>query len=93
VVPVKNAVLMQIQELGRVHQETSSGNGQPLSHSYSTKSLLNQRQCQKRLNWAKEKKNWTVAQWSKFLLGFALHLQIKVPEFGGRVEKHRIQLA
>jgi len=42
-----------------------------------------------RLNWAK--KNWTVAQCSKFLLGFALHLQIKVPEFEGRVEKHSFQ--
>ncbi len=27
--------------------------------------LLNHRQCQRRLAWAKEKKNWTVAQWSK----------------------------
>ncbi|KAJ8375437.1 hypothetical protein SKAU_G00060170 [Synaphobranchus kaupii] len=31
------------------------------------KPLLNQRQRQKRLTWAKEKKNWTVAQWSKVL--------------------------
>ncbi len=29
------------------------------------KPLLNQRQRQRRLTWAKEKKNWTVAQWSK----------------------------
>ncbi len=29
--------------------------------------LLNHRQCQRRLTWAKEKKNWTVAQWSKVL--------------------------
>ena len=31
------------------------------------KPLLNQRQRQKRLTWAQEKKDWTVAQWSKVL--------------------------
>ncbi|KAI2664493.1 Transposable element Tc3 transposase [Labeo rohita] len=31
------------------------------------KPLLNHRQCQRRLTWAKEKKKWTVAQWSKVL--------------------------
>ena len=31
------------------------------------KPLLNQRQHQKRVTWAKEKKDWTVAQWSKVL--------------------------
>ncbi len=31
------------------------------------KPLLNHRQCQRRLTWAKEKNNWTVAQWSKVL--------------------------
>uniref|UniRef100_A0A9J7Y3N1 Transposase Tc1-like domain-containing protein n=1 Tax=Cyprinus carpio carpio TaxID=630221 RepID=A0A9J7Y3N1_CYPCA len=31
------------------------------------KPLLNHRQCQRCLTWAKEKKNWTVAQWSKVL--------------------------
>ncbi|KAI4879239.1 hypothetical protein NFI96_012125, partial [Prochilodus magdalenae] len=29
------------------------------------KPLLNKRQCQKRLNWAKDKKDWTAAEWSK----------------------------
>ncbi len=33
----------------------------------ATKPLLNQRQRQKHLTWAVEKKNWTVAQWSKVL--------------------------
>ncbi|CAJ0946817.1 unnamed protein product [Ranitomeya imitator] len=32
------------------------------------KPLITNKQCQKRLTWAKEKKNWTVAQWSKLLL-------------------------
>ena len=31
------------------------------------KPLLNQRQRQRRLTWAKDKKDWTVAQWSKVL--------------------------
>ncbi len=33
----------------------------------ATKPLLKPKQRQKRLTWAKEKKNWTVAQWSKVL--------------------------
>lgn len=31
------------------------------------KPLLNKKQCAKRLAWAKEKKNWTVGQWSKVM--------------------------
>ncbi len=46
---------------------------------------------QRRLTWAKEKKNWTVAQWSKVLFqmrtSFVFHLETKVLESGGRVEK------
>uniref|UniRef100_A0A9J7Y7G8 Insertion element IS150 protein InsJ-like helix-turn-helix domain-containing protein n=1 Tax=Cyprinus carpio carpio TaxID=630221 RepID=A0A9J7Y7G8_CYPCA len=33
----------------------------------ASRSLLNHRQCQSHLTWAKEKKNWTIAQWSKVL--------------------------
>ncbi len=33
----------------------------------ATKPLLNQKHRQKHLTWAKEKNNWTVAQWSKVL--------------------------
>ncbi len=44
-------------KLESVHQESPC--------SVATKRLLNQRQHQKRLTWAVEKKNWTVAQWSK----------------------------
>ncbi len=33
----------------------------------ATKPLLKQKHCQKHLTWAKEKKNWTVAQWFKVL--------------------------
>ena len=34
------------------------------------KSLLNQRQHQKRLTWGVERKNWTAAQWSKVLFSY-----------------------
>ncbi len=46
---------------------------------------------QRHLTWAKEKKNWTVAQWFKVLFSdeskFCFHLETKVLESGGRVEK------
>ncbi len=50
---------------------------------------------QRRLTWAKEKKNWTVAQWSSFQMraSFAFHLETKVLESGGRVEKLIAQVA
>ncbi len=64
------------------------------------KPLLNHRQHQRRLTWAKEKKNWTVAQWSKVLFSdeskfciFVFHLETKVLESGGRVEKLIAQVA
>ncbi len=61
----------------------------------ATKPLLKQKHCQKHLTWAKEKNNWTVAQWSKVQMkvNFAFNLEIKVPESGGRVERHRIHVA
>ncbi len=63
----------------------------------ATKPLLNQRQHQKRLTWTVEKKNWTVAQWSKVLFSdeskFFISFGNKVPESGGRVERHRIHVA
>ncbi len=53
---------------------------------------------QRRLTWAKEKKNWTVAQWSKgppfqIRASFVFHLEAKVLESGGRVEKLIAQVA
>ncbi len=54
--------------------------------------------CRQRcLTWAKEKKNWTVAQSSKVLFQMrascVFHLETKVLESGGRVEKLIAQLA
>ncbi len=78
-------------KLESVHQESPCSD---VFRKRATKPLLNQRQRQKHLTWAVEKKNWTVAQWSKVLfqmkVNFAFHLEIKVPESGGRVKRHRI---
>ncbi len=51
-------------KLKSVHQESPRSD---VFRKRATKPLLNQRQRQKHLTWAVEKKNWTVAQWSKVL--------------------------
>ncbi len=81
-------------KLESVHQESPRSD---VFRKRATKTLLNQRQRQKRLTWAVEKNNWTVAQWSKVLFSdeskFCISFGNKVPESGGRVERHRIQAA
>ncbi len=57
------------------------------------KPLLNNRQHQKHLAWANDKKDWTAAEWSRVMLNFAFPLEIRVPESGGREERHRIHVA
>ncbi len=69
----------RFKNLGELHKEwTEVKASRATTHrrvkefSYScriplVKPLLNHRQRQRRLTWAKEKKNWTVAQWSKVL--------------------------
>ncbi len=49
------------------------------------KPLLNHRQRQRRLTWAKEKKNWTVAQWSKVLFSDESKFCISFANQGPRV--------
>ncbi len=51
-------------KLESVHQESPRSD---VFRKRATMPLLNQRQRQKHLTWAVEKKNWTVAQWSKVL--------------------------
>ncbi len=51
-------------KLESVHQESPRSD---VFRKRATKPLLNQRQRQKHLTWAMEKKNWTVDQWSKVL--------------------------
>ncbi len=75
-------------EAGFRHQEPPhTGVSRNLGYSCRiplVKPLLNHRQRQRRLTWAKEKKNWTVAQWSKVLFqmraSFVFHLETKVLE-------------
>ncbi|KAI2647144.1 Transposable element Tcb1 transposase [Labeo rohita] len=58
------------------------------------KSLLNNRQRQK---WAKDKKDWTAAEWSKVMFSdeskFCISFGNQGPESGGREERHRIHVA
>ncbi len=83
-----------VLKLESVHQESPRSD---VFRKRATKPLLNQRQCQKRLTWAVEKNNWTVAQWSKVLFSdeskFCISFGIKVPESGGRVERYIIHVA
>ncbi len=51
-------------KLESVHQESPRSD---IFRKRATKPLLNQKHHQKHLTWAKEKNNWTVAQWSKVL--------------------------
>ncbi len=51
-------------KLESVHQESPRSD---VFRKRATKPLLNQRQRQRHLTWAVEKKNWTVAQWSKVI--------------------------
>ncbi len=51
----------------------------------ATKPLLNQRQRQKHLTWAVEKKNWTVAQWSNVLFSDESKFCISFGNQGPRV--------
>ncbi len=61
------------------------------------KPLLNNRQRQKRLAWAKDKKDWLLLSGPKLCslikVHFAFPLEIRVPESGGREEGHRIHVA
>ncbi len=79
-------------KLESVHQESPRSD---VFRKRATKPLLNQRQRQKHLTWAVEKNNWTVGPKSSFQMkvNFAFNLEIKVPESGGRVKRHRIHVA
>ncbi|KAI2655007.1 Transposable element Tcb1 transposase [Labeo rohita] len=72
-------------KLKSVHQESPSSD---VFRKRATKPLPKQKRCQKHLTRAKEKMNWTVARWSKVQIkvNFAFHVEIMVPESGGRRE-------
>ncbi len=69
-------------KLESVHQESPHLD---VFRKRATKPLLNQRQCQKHLTWAVEKKNWTVAQWSKVLFSDESKFCISFGNQGPRV--------
>ncbi len=80
-------------KLESVHQESPRSD---VFRKRATKPLLNQRQRQKRLTWAVEKRTGLLLSGPKssfqMKVNFAFHLEIKVPESGGRVERHRIHV-
>ncbi len=69
-------------KLESVHQESPRSD---VFRKRATKPLLNQRQRQKHLTWAVEKKNWTVAQWSKVLFSDERKFCISFGNQGPRV--------
>ncbi len=81
-------------KLESVHQESPRSD---VFRKRATKPLLNQRQRQKHLTWAVEKITGLLLSGPKssfqMKVNFAFHLEIKVPESGGRVERHRIHVA
>ncbi len=77
-------------KLESVHQESPRSD---VFRKRATKPLLNQRQRQKHLTWAVEKNNSGPKSSFQMKVNCAFHLEIKVPESGGRVERHRIHVA
>ncbi len=69
-------------KLESVHQESPCSD---IFRKRATKPLLNQRQRQKHVTWAVEKKNWTVAQWSKVLFSDESKFCISFGNQGPRV--------
>ncbi len=80
-------------KLESVHKESPRSD---VFRKRATKPLLNQRQRQKHLRlWRKRTGLLLSGPKSSFQMkaNFAFHLEIKVPESGGRVERHRIHVA
>ncbi len=69
-------------KLESVHQESPRSD---IFRKRATKPLLKQKHHQKHLTWAKEKKNWTAAQWSKVLFSDESKFCISFGNQGPRV--------
>ncbi len=67
-------------KLDSVHKECSD-----VFRKRATKPLLKQKHRQKHLTWAKEKNNWTVAQWSKVLFSDESKFSISFENQGPKV--------
>ncbi len=77
-------------KLKPVHQESPRSD---IFRKRATKPLLKQKHRQKHLTWAKEKNNCGPKSSFQMKVNVAFHLEMKVPESGGREERHRIQVA
>ncbi len=98
----ENRSLMRIvkqnrfKNLGELHKEWTEAGVKASRATHRRVEEFGYSYRQRRLNWAKEKKNRTVGQWSKVLfsdVSFVFHLETKVLESGGRVEKLIAQVA
>ncbi len=69
-------------KLESVHQESPRSD---IFRKRATKPCLKQKHRQKHLTWAKEKNNWTVAQWSKVFFSDECKFCIKFGNQGPRV--------
>ncbi len=86
----------RFKNLGELHKEwTEAGVKASRATTHRRVNEFGYSCSQRRLTWAKEKKNWTVAQWSKVLFSDEskwFHLETKVLESGGRVENLKSQV-
>ncbi len=73
-------------KLESVHQESPRSD---IFRKRATEPLLKQKHRQKHLTWAQEKKNWTVAQWSKVLFSDESKFCISFVNQGPRVWRKR----
>ncbi len=81
-----------VKNLGELHKEwTETGVKASRATTHRRVKEFGYSCHQRHLTWAKEKKNWTVAQWSKVLFSdeskFCISFGNQGPESGGRVEK------
>ncbi len=96
----------RFKNLGELHKEwTEAGVKASRATTHRRVKEFGYSCCQRRLTWSKEKKNWTVAHFSSFPFplfrkssfqmraSFVYHLETKVLESGGRVEKLIAQVA
>ncbi len=79
----------RFKHLGELHKEWTEAEAQTVFRKRATKPLLNQKQRQKHLTWAKEKHNWTVTQWFKVLFSDASKFCISFVNQGPRVWRKR----
>ncbi len=84
----------RFKHLGELHEEwteagVSTSRVTTLFRKRATKPLLKQKHRQKHLTWVKEKKNWTIVQWSKVLFSDESQFCISFENQGPRVWRKR----